>query len=404
MNYDIFIEGFIGQSDYFEQGVDLKTIRDAVNSRPEGTTEITVIINSGGGSVREGLAIYDYLTTEIPITVNTHNAGTAGSMASILLQATANGGKRTSAPNAEVQVHNPYWTPEGPIPMNASDLISLGEDLQRNEDKLAAIYIATTGQDDATVRKIMNEDKPMSAEDAKKLNFIDEVKGANVTAKIYRIQRSGTEYRFAAFIDPKKESNMDLKLEFEKFTAKIEALVKGKGFKGETTKTSEGVTIYYSGALEVGTKCYTDEAMTTPCPDGVHTVGEQVYTIANGEVTEIKPKEAAAPEDKSAELTAEVETLRQQLAQKESELTAAKTDAENFKAKNEEITTEVEKINTEFQAFKGNFFTGDGQLKPEFQGFKPDPAGKEKSEKDAKLQRMAQKLADALPEDKKKKN
>ena len=124
---DIYIDGFIGQGDFFTEGYSLKRLREDISSLPADTKEINVHINSGGGDVTEGFAIYDYLNT-LAYTVNTIAEGMVGSIATVIFQA-GKKGKRKMHANSEFFIHNPYWTPQSPEPMEASDAAQLAESL-----------------------------------------------------------------------------------------------------------------------------------------------------------------------------------------------------------------------------------------------------------------------------------
>ena len=142
--------------------------------------------------------------------------------------------------------------------------------------------------------------------------------------------------------------------QFTKFKAEIQAIVK-PATTNATVKTSEGVDIFYDGELAVGTKVFTNVEMTTPAPDGVHTVGQKLYTIANGEVSKVEDvatnkTELEIANEKIAELTASLEAANGTIAAKTEEVATA------VAAKETELTARFE---TKFKDFKSKFFTGD---------------------------------------------
>lgn len=386
MNYDIYIDGFIGQSDFFTEGFSAKTLREKLASAPTGVDELTVHINSGGGSVLEGFAIHDALKNT-GFKVNTSVEGLCGSIATIVAQSNSNGGKRTMNKNSEYFIHNPYWTPDSPTPMEASDLTALATSLQENETRIAEFYSSVTGKEVSFIKEKMASTTSFSSNEAKEFGFVDEVIGDVKAFQKHLINAGGKEYRFAAFVNSNiKNNNMDILKSLTEFENRITALLKPK-FKNETTKTSEGVDVYFEGELAVGSKLFTDEALTVPAPDGVHTVGEKKYTVKDGVVT--SEEEVAAVAD-AATLQAEVDKLKAQLAEKETAIANKASELTKVTAEKAEAIEAVKTVSAEFVNLKAQFVTGAGELKPEFQAFKLDGGV---SEKEKKAQKMREELA-----------
>jgi len=368
MNYDIYIYGFIGQSDFFGEGFSAKTLREKLALAPAGVDELNVHINSGGGSVLEGFAIHDALKNT-GHKVNTSVEGLCGSIATIVAQSNSKGGKRTMNKNSEYFIHNPYWTPDSPTPMEASDLTALATSLQENETRIAEFYSSVTGKEVSFIKDKMASTTSFTSQEAKDFGFVDEVIGDVKAFQKHLINADGKEYRFAAFVNSNnKNNNMDILKSLNDFENRITALLKPK-FKNETTKTSEGVDVYYEGVLAVGSKLFTDESLTTPAPDGVHTIGDKKYLVKDGVVTSEEEIEAAA--DVSA-LKAENEKLKAQLAEKETAIANSTTELTAVKAEKAEAIEAVKTVTEEFKNLKAQFVTGTGELKPEFQAFKGD--------------------------------
>lgn len=357
MNYDIYIEGVIGMD------VTLASVRSQVAAAPKGTTELTLKINSGGGSVDEGFAIYDYFAS-LGIKINTEVLGMCGSIATIIQQvAKATNGERTIHANSKDFIHNPYWTPEAPIPMEASEALALAESLQSTEDRILDFYVKHTGKDRELLKSKMKAQTELSPVEAEELNLVDRVIGAKVQAL--------RSYAIVAFINQNQNiNNMDILKEFAKVQNKVDELINKftPKIKNETKQTSEGVQIYYEGELGINTAVFTDEARTVPAPNGVHTVDGKKYTIADGKVTTVEDVADASAEA----LKAEIETLKAQLAEKETTLQNATAELTTVKAEKAEAVAAVETVNTEFKNLKAIFTTGNGELKPEFQAFKGD--------------------------------
>lgn len=374
--YDIFINGYIGDMfDFFGDGnsFSLRTLNDKLAAMPAGTTEINVHINSGGGLVSEGFAIYDKLVS-LPQTVNTIVEGMCGSIATVIAQA-GKKGKRKMFQNSEYFIHNPLWIPSGPDAHNADDLEKLTNELRANEEKLVAFYLKNINADEQKLRDKMGAESTLSATEAQAMGFIDEIISTDVVAMV--------KYRIAAAVSipvTKQQSIiMDIKSEFAEFKkgflADITALIKGKTVAVKV-ETSEGVTVFYDGELTIGTKVYTDEAMTQPAPDGVHTVGDKKFTIANGEVVSEEAASVAKTDleianEKNAELTAQLEAAQ-------SEITA-------LKQSETQLIASVKKIESDFNAFVAKIETGTG--------FKVDAQPVDKNKPNVQANKTWQELA-----------
>ncbi|KKS41122.1 ATP-dependent Clp endopeptidase, proteolytic subunit ClpP [Candidatus Kuenenbacteria bacterium RIFCSPLOWO2_12_FULL_42_13] len=131
--------------------------------------DIRLYINSPGGSVTAGLAIYDTMQY-IKAPVETICIGTAASMAAILLAAGAKD-KRLALPNAEIMLHQVMGGAEG----QASDVKIRAEHILKIEDKLNKLLAKHTGQGLEKIEKDTDRDYFMSAEEAKKYGIIDKI-------------------------------------------------------------------------------------------------------------------------------------------------------------------------------------------------------------------------------------
>ena len=129
--------------------------------------EISMYINSPGGSVTAGLAIYDTMQY-VSCPVRTLCMGQACSMASIILAAGSKG-KRSILPNARVMIHQPYGGAEG----QATDIIVANRELQRIKDVTTRILSRHTGRDTDEILRDIERDYYMSAEEAKDYGIVD---------------------------------------------------------------------------------------------------------------------------------------------------------------------------------------------------------------------------------------
>jgi ATP-dependent Clp protease protease subunit len=131
--------------------------------------EISLYINSPGGVVTSGMAIYDTMQFIRPA-VATICIGQAASMASLLLAA-GEKGKRYALPNARILVHQPSGGFEG----QASDIERHAEDIIKMKRRLNEVYMRHTGQPYETIEKTLDRDYFMTAEDAREFGIVDEV-------------------------------------------------------------------------------------------------------------------------------------------------------------------------------------------------------------------------------------
>jgi len=131
--------------------------------------DIHFYINSPGGSITSGLAIYDTMQLIVP-DVNTICIGLAASMGSFLLAAGTRG-KRQALPNSEVLVHQPTYGVSG----QATDIKIHTDWLLRMKEKLNRIYSELTGQSMEKIGEDLERDRILSAEEAKDYGLIDEI-------------------------------------------------------------------------------------------------------------------------------------------------------------------------------------------------------------------------------------
>ncbi|KYP79394.1 ATP-dependent Clp endopeptidase proteolytic subunit ClpP [Ferroacidibacillus organovorans] len=131
--------------------------------------DIVMYINSPGGSVSAGLAIYDTMQLIKP-DVATIVVGLAASMGAILLTAGTKG-KRSALPNSEVMIHQPLGGRQG----QASDIAIAAKHILKTRDRLNQILADTTGQPLEQIERDTDRDNFMSAEDALTYGLIDRI-------------------------------------------------------------------------------------------------------------------------------------------------------------------------------------------------------------------------------------
>ena len=131
--------------------------------------DIQLYINSPGGSVSAGMAIYDTMHY-VKCDVSTICMGMAASMGAFLLAGGAKG-KRFALPNAEVMIHQPSGGAQGP----ATDIKIVADQILRTKKKLNEMLAENTGQPLEVIAADTERDRWMTAEEAKAYGLIDEI-------------------------------------------------------------------------------------------------------------------------------------------------------------------------------------------------------------------------------------
>jgi ATP-dependent Clp protease protease subunit len=138
----------------------------------DATKDVSVYINSPGGSVTAGLAIYDTMQF-LKCDVVTYCVGQAASMGAVLLTAGSKG-KRHALPGARIMIHQPWGGAQG----TASDIHIQAQEILRLKEHLNGILAKHTGKSVKEVAKDTDRDFFMSADEAVKYGLVDDVLGA----------------------------------------------------------------------------------------------------------------------------------------------------------------------------------------------------------------------------------
>lgn len=131
--------------------------------------DVMLYINSPGGSVSAGMAIYDTMQYIKP-QISTICIGMAASMGAVLL-AGGDKGKRTSLPHSKIMIHQPLGGTQG----QATDIEIYTKEMLKTRDSLYEILSRHTGKDYETIKKDCDRDNFMSAEEAKEYGLIDNI-------------------------------------------------------------------------------------------------------------------------------------------------------------------------------------------------------------------------------------
>ncbi len=135
--------------------------------------DVSIYINSPGGNISDGLAIYDTMQYIKP-DIQTICLGMAASMAAVLLAAGSTD-KRVALPNSKIMIHQPFGGMRG----TASDIEIHAREILKERERLNEILAHHTGKDIETIRRDSDRDHFMSPEEAKEYGLIDKIQTTN---------------------------------------------------------------------------------------------------------------------------------------------------------------------------------------------------------------------------------
>jgi ATP-dependent Clp protease protease subunit len=160
----IFIQGEM--TDYTANLVIAQILFLSMSSKNE---DIQIYINSPGGYVQSGLAVYDTFKY-VSCDVSTICVGQASSMGAVLLAAGTKG-KRLALPHSRIMIHQPWGGMQG----TASDIAIHAEEIIRSKKELVEILAEETGKDTKTIEKDSDRDFFMTPKEAKEYGLIDDI-------------------------------------------------------------------------------------------------------------------------------------------------------------------------------------------------------------------------------------
>lgn len=274
---DIFIVGQIGsgqdeQTGAFIKGVELVDVIAQFRAIPESKKDIEVVIDSPGGYVDTGDSIYNYLESKKKegYNITTVQRGIVGSIATKIFLA---GDQRIVNDSQEFFIHNPLVQN---VSGDANVMKSIANQLEQSKQRLMQFYIDKTGNNQAAIEPLMNEETSLSADQAVALGF--------ATKKV------STQKEYATI-----KKNMDFKKMFEDFKSEIKAMIPMQPEqkpKAMELKLADG-SMVTSDAADASALV----GSATNAPDGTHALADgSSIVVAGGKITEVKP--AAEIEDK----------------------------------------------------------------------------------------------------------
>lgn len=351
------IEGYIGGADILslfsgESTFNLSALKKFLDSLEADVTDIHVYINSGGGSVVEGWAIYDKLKTSGK-TITTIGEGMVGSIATIIYMA---GTTRKLHENSKFFIHNPYWQPSEATPMEGEALINLGEDLKKEQQKILDFYANQTGTAIEAIQPLMQKATDLTSAEAVNMGFATEIISSSVNFH---------KYQLVAYIEPNKvETIKKQKMEnktneswIKRQLTKLAAKLNGVTLNMEMpVKDGSGndVTLFIESETEdlTGKEAYLIDAEgnQTPAPDGDYTDADgKIIKVAGGVVTEVVAKKE---DDQDAPTIEQLNAKIAELEAKNSELETIKASlSTDLEAKAKEVEV-MNAVKVEFENLK----------------------------------------------------
>lgn len=343
------IYGDIGEPDMMAEMLDItddtisaKFVSDFLDEN-KSATEIIVKINSRGGDVQAGWAIYDLLTNSGK-KIKTIGEGKVYSIATIIFLA---GSEREFMQNADGLIHNPFipeYTLAGKY--ESGDLNAIAESLRQEEKKILDLYVSVTGSDEATLAEYMSKDTKLSATDMLKLGFATKILEPVKAYAYMKLTKKSNIMSTKMTVDEEKSfwekgaAVIAKALNLSRIDPINQTLIDKDGNEFKLEKES--------GAPAVGDKA---------TPDGTFVMEDgKTITIAGGEVTKV---DTPAVDKTELELANEkIADLEAKIAESETakaEATTAKEEAETAKTETEAERVKMVAITTELQGLKNSW-------------------------------------------------
>lgn len=340
MSNDIYLIGEVGRE------ITLANTIDKVNSS-NSAESLNVHIHSSGGSVYEGLAIYNYLKG-LKQEVNTISNGLVASIASIIFLA---GKKETRVVNNtdSFLIHLPMGGMKG----NAEDFEKTAKELRNIEDKLSNIYVQETNLTKDEALELMNKDEMLDVNFIKDKGFVNTINEFKAVAKFN--------------INNKNEMSDTLTKEdanglFAKFGEKLDSIVNSlSGKKDEPTnkivQDSTGAEIDFTAVAEDGTPQVGDAAtINNEKAEGSYVMPSgETFVFVDGVLDSIVEVEAEAENEELEAAKKKIEELEASLEATNSIVTEKETEIETMTNSFTEVTNEFTELKNQFSS--GNVST-----------------------------------------------
>jgi len=306
-------------------GVNAKDFIEEVQSN--GSKNIELTINSGGGSVFEAFAIYDYLKTS-NLNVNVKIVGVAASAASVL--ALAGDTLPTMTENSVIMIHNAWMPVISMQGMNSDEIRDYQKELEKDAKlmdslnlKIAKIYSNSTGLDLERVQNMMSDETWIFSEEALELGFVSEVKeGKKIAAFASAKDLAKMGYKNTPSNYVNQLNNVNMSEKNESILDKLKALISNEGAKEVSKEVAEP-----KEALDI-------DALKAELSASIKAELSEELELVKAEKLELEAKLEA----EKAEVLAKADEV--ELAKKEVEKAKASRDVSEAKA---DVTEEIKK-------------------------------------------------------------
>lgn len=311
----------------------------------------SILINSIGGSLFEGLAMYDYVKSN---DINVGIIGVCASAATLPLIASKN---PWGTPNSRYLIHNPWNMEIG----DADAMEKNAKFLRAEQERALNLYVTHLNGSKEEIQALMNEERILDADEALQLGLIKEIKNINQESEQPEgsdIKNLFTNFKMKIDMQEKdKEKLSGIESKLDKLIANFKALFSPRNIMVSDTNGNE---------LEF-TEAETAEQITTGQPVNVN--GEPgktenytmqdgtVYVITDGVLTEIQKPAEEGNEEMEA-LKAEKEQLTAELAEVQNSLKSVEIERDKLKNSLQDVNSQFETVRNEFVDFK-NKFSGD---------------------------------------------
>lgn len=357
----IYIYSAIGS---YEDEISLEAVKKQYN--PEAK-KVVIHINSPGGEVSEGRAIFDFIK-EIPQSVHTVGEGMVASIATLAFLA---GDTREMKPNCDFLAHLPSMGVNG----NSDDIEKAHEYVQQKKRDIAGIYAQYTGKTLDEMIEFMRQDTPISAQAAKDMGFVTFIPEFKAVAR-YNFQTKEVKMENTEQV---KATNTKLDVAYDKmitalnkvanvFEAKNEELEEEVIVSNMDVELEDGNMIYIESedGEFVGKVAYTSSDMAEVVGEGTYTLidGRSLTVGADGEVTAV---------DEVVEASEEVEDLKNQIKELTAKLEASTVTNETLVSDKAELEAKEEKTTNEIAEMK----TATAEVMKEVKALKEITAGGE---------------------------
>jgi len=408
MKAKLLIKGHIGrpEMDFFslfeDEPMEAFTLVDLAVflSANQNATELEITIESGGGFVDEGFAIYDMLReTGKPITTI---AKQADSIASVIFLA---GDVRKVYNNAQPVIHFPFIENLFVERATADELAVITKGISQMQNRIINLYEERTGANADALKVIMEKNEPITAATFMQLGFASEL--INETASVTAYQTLAKIKAFNNFNKDTMKTKSDLLKWFEKIELSIKNLGKQEPVmvKNLSVTLKDSSTIYVkteAEAIAVNDPVFTDPEMTQPALDGDYVMSDDSkITLLGGVITAITPVEAPSAEAQIADLTERLNALTADLAAARAAEATAVAATATAEARVVELTTANTDLQAKVTAFNTAKAANDAKIvnvTKELEDLKkmvldsnpdptPDPTPKSRAEEDLELRR-----------------